>query len=156
MCGVLDDGCGNVIQCGSCAAGELCNSGTCISADGGACTPQTCAVMGIGCGMASDGCAGTIDCGGCPSGQTCGTTSYAQCGTTATNIVGVGPSVHAPDGPAPIKAAFRPNTLVAGTNYIFYLGGYSAMTGIDYEKTPGFNSFPQCLSFAVSDIVTAQ
>lgn len=41
-----------------------------------ACTPQTCASLGIACGPADNGCNSTIDCGGCPGGDQC---SAGQC-----------------------------------------------------------------------------
>jgi hypothetical protein len=72
-CGAQGDGCGNIIQCGSCPGTDLCIGGTCTPA----CTPATCASLlatsGINCGMQGDGCGGTLDCGMCTaSGTSCG------------------------------------------------------------------------------------
>lgn len=77
-CGPIGDGCGGVIDCGSCTAPETCGGGgtlfTCGgSGGGGTCTPRTCAQAGASCGVVSDGCGGlTANCGSCPTGQTCG------------------------------------------------------------------------------------
>jgi hypothetical protein len=73
MCGPAGDGCGNVLQCGSCPAGQTCGGGGVPSVCGAPqCTPRTCAEQNIQCGPAGDGCGNPIDCGACPSGQTCG------------------------------------------------------------------------------------
>ncbi|HEY1549357.1 MAG TPA: hypothetical protein VGG28_16135 [Kofleriaceae bacterium] len=80
MCGPIGDGCGNIIQCGSCPTGESCGGGgvnfQCGSGgtgSGSACSLLTCADYGADCGIVSDGCGGvTASCGTCPSGQTCG------------------------------------------------------------------------------------
>jgi len=75
-CGPIGDGCGGVIDCGTCTPPETCGGGgqlfTC--GDGAAgCTPRSCAAAGAECGVVADGCGGvTADCGDCPSGQTCG------------------------------------------------------------------------------------
>jgi hypothetical protein len=72
-CGPAGDGCGGVIQCGSCPAGQTCGGGG-VPGQCGAptCTPKTCAQLGLQCGPAGDGCGGVIQCGSCPAGQTCG------------------------------------------------------------------------------------
>jgi hypothetical protein len=75
-CGPAGDGCGNVIQCGTCQLPQTCGGGgvpsQCGAPDAGACSPQTCQQQNIGCGPAGDGCGNQIDCGTCPAGQTCG------------------------------------------------------------------------------------
>jgi hypothetical protein len=67
QCGPAGDGCGNLLQCGSCAAGQLCVAGQCTDA----CVAETCAQQGFTCGAQSDGCSGALDCGTCPSNQVC-------------------------------------------------------------------------------------
>jgi len=75
-CGPIGDGCGGVIDCGTCAAPDTCGGGgTLFSCGNGgpSCTPRTCADAGATCGKVSDGCGGlTADCGDCSMGQTCG------------------------------------------------------------------------------------
>jgi hypothetical protein len=75
-CGPAGDGCGNLIQCGQCVAPATCGGGgvpgQCGLTDGGACTPKTCAALGISCGPAGDGCGGLLSCGACVAPQTCG------------------------------------------------------------------------------------
>ena len=70
-CGKIGDGCGRELDCGACAAGQICNGGLCVPAN---CTPLTCAIAGGGqyCGKIGDGCGGTLDCQGCSAPQTCG------------------------------------------------------------------------------------
>jgi hypothetical protein len=72
-CGPAGDGCGNLLQCGTCPAGETCGGGGSPGVCGTpTCTPTTCTAQNIGCGTAGNGCGGTLDCGTCPTGQTCG------------------------------------------------------------------------------------
>jgi hypothetical protein len=73
-CGPAGDGCGGLIQCGTCPAGQTCGGGGQPSLCGTpTCTAKTCAQLGIQCGPAGDGCGGLIaSCGTCPAGQTCG------------------------------------------------------------------------------------
>ena len=80
MCGPIGDGCGGILDCGSCPTGETCGGGgvnfQCgggIGSGSGQCMPSTCADAGANCGIVSDGCGGvTADCGSCPAGQLCG------------------------------------------------------------------------------------
>jgi hypothetical protein len=72
-CGQAGDGCGNVIDCGTCPAGQTCGGGGMPSQCGApACTPKSCAQQNIQCGPAGDGCGNALMCGTCPAGQTCG------------------------------------------------------------------------------------
>ena len=71
-CGPAGDGCGNLIQCGTCPAGETCGGGGTPSVCGSSCDPKSCAAQGIQCGPAGDGCGNSLSCGTCPAGQTCG------------------------------------------------------------------------------------
>jgi hypothetical protein len=91
-CGPAGDGCGNLIQCGSCPEGQTCGgagvAGHCGAPGGGSCTPTSCAKQNIACGPAGDGCGNLIQCGSCPAGQTCGGAGVAgQCGTPPGSCV---------------------------------------------------------------------
>jgi hypothetical protein len=86
-CGPAGDGCGNIIQCGNCAAGTACGAGGASQCGPVAnpCTPNVCpACTDAGvcpCGPEGDGCGGLLQCGTCPAGQTCGGGGVAnQCG----------------------------------------------------------------------------
>ncbi|HEX8792969.1 MAG TPA: hypothetical protein VF765_18615, partial [Polyangiaceae bacterium] len=88
-CGMNGDGCGHVLDCGSCTYPEYCGGGgfsKCggnlgVSPDGGMiCTPTTCAALGYTCGMAGDGCGKTLDCGTCTSPEYCGGGGFSKCG----------------------------------------------------------------------------
>jgi hypothetical protein len=82
-CGSTNDGCAFNLDCGSCAAGQICTGGFlnskgeetglhCVQ-----CTPQ-CA--GRVCGAGVDSCNRTISCGVCRVGETCDGTS-CLCGS---------------------------------------------------------------------------
>jgi hypothetical protein len=88
-CGIAADGCGGVLDCGSCSAPQYCGGGgydKCggndgLATDGGVpCTPQTCAGLGYTCGAAGDGCGGTISCGSCTNPRYCGGGGFNKCG----------------------------------------------------------------------------
>jgi hypothetical protein len=78
-CGTTGDGCGCLLDCGTCPAGATCIGGKCVTGCGDCC-PKTCLQLGFNCGMASDGCGGVVDCGVCPPGQTCGSGTPNVCG----------------------------------------------------------------------------
>jgi hypothetical protein len=97
-CGPAADSCGGLLQCGTCAAPQICGGGgfsKCglppgIGPDGGAvsgCTPTTCAALGYTCGAAADGCGGLVQCGSCTAPQTCGSGGFSKCGLPP----GIGP-----------------------------------------------------------------
>ena len=80
-CGLIGDGCGDTVDCGTCASGEQCGTGGTPFACGPGCAPHTCGDAGAACGKVSDGCGGlTADCGSCPTGQSCGVIAANQCG----------------------------------------------------------------------------
>ncbi len=80
-CGKAGDGCGNLIDCGTCPNGQTCGSQSPNVCGGMMCTPTTCQQLGYDCGKTGDGCGNVIDCGTCPNGQTCG-------GTGQPNVCG--------------------------------------------------------------------
>jgi hypothetical protein len=74
-CGVVGNGCGGQLDCGTCPAGQdcgaagipqLCGTPNCTKAT---CTPANGAHY---CGEVGDGCGGKMDCGNCDPGQACG------------------------------------------------------------------------------------
>jgi len=88
-CGFAGDGCGGLLNCGTCnnpqyCGGKgfnLCGGNNGLNPDGGvACTPTTCKALGYTCGVAADGCGGTLQCGTCTSPQYCGGGGYDKCG----------------------------------------------------------------------------
>jgi hypothetical protein len=83
-CGVVADGCGEVITCGGCGSEALCGI-----VERNACTPleslcdplaKSVACEDKDCGLSGDGCGGTYDCGGCDDGETCGLYESFICG----------------------------------------------------------------------------
>lgn len=90
-CGMNGDGCGGVVDCGTCTAPQYCGGGgyskcggnTGFQPDGApSCTPQTCASLGIDCGPAGDGCGGLIQsCGTCSGTDICGGGGPGVCGS---------------------------------------------------------------------------
>jgi hypothetical protein len=83
FCGQTGDGCGHIINCGTCAAPETCGGGGVPSTCGApSCTKQTCAQIGASCGEQADGCGGLMSCGTCTAPQTCGGAGVRnQCGS---------------------------------------------------------------------------
>src|SRR5512138_3817792 len=74
-CGDVPDGCGKILPCGDCPAGQLCGAAGTPHVCGGdpSCQPISCSGPGYKyCGNIGDGCGRGIDCGGCPTPQTCG------------------------------------------------------------------------------------
>ena len=83
QCGPIGDGCGGLLDCGTCPPPTACGGGGVPFQCGGtgACVPQTCDLLGYACGPAGDGCGGLIDCGTCPPGLSCGGGQVpGQCG----------------------------------------------------------------------------
>ncbi len=85
-CGPVGDGCGGLLQCGTCTAPATCGGGGVPSQCGTpTCTRQTCAAQGLACGPAGDGCGGVLDCGPCTAPDTCGGGGVpGQCGHTTS------------------------------------------------------------------------
>jgi hypothetical protein len=84
-CGPAGDGCGRLLDCGSCQLPATCGGGgvpgQCGAPDAATCKPQTCTDQHLGCGLAGDGCGNQLDCGSCPTGQACGGGGVpGQCG----------------------------------------------------------------------------
>lgn len=79
-CGPAGDGCGGILDCGTCEAPEICGGAGPGKCGGGQCAPRTCQQQGIECGPTSDGCGNTIDCGECPAPQYCGGGGPGKCG----------------------------------------------------------------------------
>ena len=71
-CGILNDGCGKILECGSCPSGQTCGGGGKASMCGSSCVPTTCEKLGFNCGPAGDGCGGMLQCGSCGDAGTCG------------------------------------------------------------------------------------
>jgi len=71
-CGQMPDGCGGVVDCGTCAAGEYCGANGPNRCGSTPCTPITCASAGFDCGTVSDGCSKILSCGTCEGSESCG------------------------------------------------------------------------------------
>jgi hypothetical protein len=72
-CGPAGDGCGGLLNCGTCTPPLACGAGGTPGVCGmNSCMPLSCTGQGINCGPAGDGCGGQLNCGTCPPGQTCG------------------------------------------------------------------------------------
>jgi hypothetical protein len=75
-CGPVADGCGGLVNCGTCTAPAFCGAKgkpNVCGTSGTACVPKTCADLGANCGPVADGCGGlTADCGTCTAPDTCG------------------------------------------------------------------------------------
>ena len=87
-CGPIGDGCGGVIECGTCTAPETCGGGGTPSVCGKPiCVPKTCAEVGANCGPVGNGCGGVLNCGLCTAPETCGGGGTPSvCGKEATCV----------------------------------------------------------------------
>ena len=63
-CGTIDDGCGTVIECGSCITNSSFYEETCTAQNLCDCVPTTCEAEHADCGFIDDRCGGTLQCGG--------------------------------------------------------------------------------------------
>ena len=82
QCGPTGDGCGNLLQCGTCPSNQTCGGGgpgKCGTSSN--CVPATCASQNIQCGPAGDGCGNQLNCGNCSTGQVCGLGGPGKCGS---------------------------------------------------------------------------
>jgi hypothetical protein len=71
-CGPIADGCGGLVDCGTCTAPDTCGGGGTPNVCGNYCTRTTCGAVGANCGIIADGCGGTLDCGDCTAPAVCG------------------------------------------------------------------------------------
>jgi hypothetical protein len=81
-CGTIADGCGGMIDCGTCGRDAVCTAGKC-------CTPLTACPAGDDCGTVADGCGGSISCGDCTPPAACGVARANQCGTCGEQLCNV-------------------------------------------------------------------
>jgi hypothetical protein len=86
-CGPAGDGCGGLLDCGSCESPQTCGGGGQPSQCGGtgACIPKTCAdYPSNSCGPVPDGCGKSLTCGAnggaCVSPAICGGLKAGECG----------------------------------------------------------------------------
>ncbi len=91
-CGMNGDGCGHVLDCGTCTSPEYCGgagfskcgTGSATTADGApVCTPLASCPTGQNCGEVGDGCGGLVKCGTCTAPAFCGGGGFNVCGTIA-------------------------------------------------------------------------
>lgn len=88
VCGSVDDGCGNAISCGECAAGQFCQAHACVDECEGCLVGTTCVADGDSepndaC-MACDGGSGTFlarSAGACDDGDACTTGDHCDAGS---------------------------------------------------------------------------
>ena len=73
-CGPAGDGCGGLLNCGTCTTLTSCGGGGTSGVCGKpACAPMSCAQLDAGCGVQGDGCGGaTPSCGTCSMPDICG------------------------------------------------------------------------------------
>ena len=72
-CGDMPDGCGGVINCGSCIAPNACGGGNVanVCGQGAQCARVSCEHAGAECGVVSNGCDGIDRCAKCAPRQEC-------------------------------------------------------------------------------------
>jgi hypothetical protein len=77
-CGYISNGCGGIVNCGSCPTGQGCGVYGIANRCEAYLPPDECVVLGRNCGKITSVCGGTLDCGTCPTGQQCN--SNGVCG----------------------------------------------------------------------------
>ncbi|MHB1844404.1 MAG: hypothetical protein ACYCWW_06155 [Deltaproteobacteria bacterium] len=94
-CGPIGDGCGGVLECGSCTAPEICGGAgkpSVCGGNAGTCKPLTCATAGATCGAVGDGCGAILQCGSCSAPNICGGGGVPNaCGDAAAGPADAGP-----------------------------------------------------------------
>ncbi len=120
-CGPAGDGCGGLLNCGTCTLPQTCGGGGQPGVCGGGCMPKTCQSQGFNCGPAGDGCGKQLDCGMCPSGQVCGGGGPGVCGsagctptTCAAQGFNCGPAGNGCGGQLDCGMCVAPQTCGAG------------------------------------------
>ena len=89
VCGAVEDGCGNTVDCGGCTGQNCCGCGGTPNVCGTSCIKLTCATVGAKCGGISDGCGGWIDsCGTCAADEMCSGTP-SVCSKVAPSCTGI-------------------------------------------------------------------
>jgi hypothetical protein len=95
-CGQIGNGCGGILDCGSCPGDEICGlNAPQLCGAPPVCVPATPAeACATACGFVSDNCGDAIDCANegfpCPIGETCGGGGVQfQCGSGGTACVAV-------------------------------------------------------------------
>ncbi len=81
-CGQIADGCGGVLECGTCDSPNTCGGGGTPNQCGNNCKRTTCGAKGANCGIIADGCGGVLNCGACTAPAVCG-------GGGTANVCGV-------------------------------------------------------------------
>jgi hypothetical protein len=80
-CGPVSDGCGGLLNCGSCTAPLTCGGGGKPNVCGSGCKALTCTDLKAECGKQGDGCGGILECGSCVAPASCGGGGPNKCGT---------------------------------------------------------------------------
>ena len=97
-CGLVDDECSGVLNCGACATGSTCG-GAGVKNKCGCVADNVTACAGKNCGAVTNNCGQSVDCGTCAAGTTCGATAANQCGCKKKSCAELGLQCGtAPDG----------------------------------------------------------
>ncbi|MBI5537596.1 MAG: hypothetical protein HY898_33040 [Deltaproteobacteria bacterium] len=89
-CGQMPDGCGGVLDCGTCPDKKYCGGAGPNRCGDKPCTPITCASKGYDCGEITDGCSKIISCGQCSGYESCAGSGHPnKCGCTPTGCGGI-------------------------------------------------------------------
>lgn len=87
-CGFIGDGCGALVQCGSCTLPQVCGAEEPNICGGDAgCIPVTCQSLNAECGPMADRCGNLMNCGSCALPEICGGGGVAgRCGILGSNL----------------------------------------------------------------------
>ena len=134
QCSMVSDGCGGLLDCGGCGAGEVCGANT-----------HTCAPQPEHCSNGQrDGLESDVDCGGdcaaCPNGKRCNGQSDCETGTCEGNVCLGGRWTSVAPMPTARTGA---GAVVTPDGLIYVIGGYRSggLTGVVEVFNPTTNSW---------------
>jgi len=119
-CGSVDNGCGELLDCGGCDQG-VCGAGGERNQCGfeGDCVPKTCEDLGAECGPIDDGCGSPLDCGDC--GGAAGVICSDQNACVVASCGGEGKNECGSCGPLPMEPGAECQCEGAATCTVFGL-----------------------------------
>jgi hypothetical protein len=129
-CESWPDGCGAVINCGTC-------NGNCLNGQCQACTPATCLSLGKNCNTWANGtCSGTLNCGTCTSPQTCNSTGQCVSSTCVPTTCAASGYVCGPLANGTCSGTLNCGTCSSGT----CVSG-QCITSLSTDRNLGINLF---------------
>lgn len=119
-CGPIDDGCGHMIDCGSCnpmsdMAVPVNDAGMSVPVDMAGCVAKKSCIAGTTCGTVDDGCGRQLACGDCAAANTCSSSTANSCACKPKTCSDVGATCGSyPDGCGTVLDCWPSGTSACG------------------------------------------